>query len=253
MANARFRPDCVNHGMDTLSIRWSAKYGHFLRAEANVNALSYPMPPRTAILGMLAAILGLEKDQLSVELADVRVAVSGKVPTRFWHRVKLRKDPPAALPWEIKRTQRGAESPAPEKAMLLNQEWLLNPDFMVHVAWPEQPARFDELVARIHDRRWHFTPCMGLSELLCDIAYVDVQTATPLPFGRHLVQGVCPADQVRLLTAERLGVHMLRLPYSVSVDRVFRHVPYCLEHRGEQFPVETPSAWQTSTWTGLFL
>lgn len=29
--------------MDTLSFRWSAKYGHF-RAEANVNALSYPAP-----------------------------------------------------------------------------------------------------------------------------------------------------------------------------------------------------------------
>lgn len=239
--------------MDILSFRWSAKYGHFLRAEANVNALSYPAPPRTAVLGMLAAILGLEKDTLAIELAEIRVAVGGAVPARFWHRVKLRKDPPTALPWEVKRNQRGAENPAPEKATLLNQEWLLKPDFRVQIAWPEQPARFAELVERIRERRWHFSPCMGLSELLCDVEFVACQTAKLLPAGRYVVQGLCPAEKVGLVAIDGLGVHLLRLPHSVSAERVFRHVPYYLEHRGQPFSVETDVAWQTSHWTGLFL
>jgi len=198
---------------------------------------------------MLAAILGLEKDALAIELAGIRVAVSGPVPARFWHRVKMRKDPPTALPWEVKRTQRGAENPAPEKATLLNQEWLLRPDFRVHVAWPEQPARFAELVTRIRERRWHFTPCMGLSELLCDVAFLAQQQAIALPAGRHVIQGLCPADNVRLLAEEGLGVHLLRLPHSVSSDRVFHHAPYYLEHRGQPFSVETQSAWQVGAWT----
>ncbi len=239
--------------MDTLSFRWSAKYGHFLRAEANVNALSYPTPPRTVVLGLLAAILGLEKDALAVDLAGIRVAINGGVPARFWHRVKLRKDPPTALPWEVKRNQRGAENPAPEKATLLNQEWLLKPDFRVQIAWPENPARFAELVERIQQRRWYFTPCMGLSELLCDVEFIACQTATRLPTGRHVVQGLCRADEVRLLAEEGLGVHLLRLPHSVSADRVFRHVPCYLEHRGQPFPVKTAAAWQAGDWTGLFL
>lgn len=239
--------------MDVLSFRWSAKYGHFLRAEANVNALSYPAPPRTAVLGMLAAILGLEKDALATELAEIRVAVGGTVLSRFWHRVKLRKDPPTPLSWEVKRNQRGAENPAPEKATLLNQEWLLKPDFRVQIAWPEQPTRFAELVERIRERRWHFSPCMGLSELLCDVEFVAYETAHPLPMGCHVVQGLCPADRVRLIAQEGLGVHLLRLPQSVSADRVFRHVPYYMEHRGQPFSIETDAAWQTSHWTGLFL
>lgn len=239
--------------MDVLSFRWSAKYGHFLRAEANVNALSYPVPPRTAVLGMLAAILGLEKDALATELADVRVAVGGAVPSRFWHRVKLRKDPPAALPWEVKRNQRGVENPAPEKATLLNQEWLLKPDFRVHIAWPEQPERFTELVERIQQGRWHFSPCMGLSELLCDVEFLACQTTSLLSAGRYVVQGLCPAEKARLVAIDGLGVHLLRLPHSVSADRVFRHVPYYLEHRGQPFPVETDAAWRAGDWTGLFL
>jgi CRISPR-associated protein Cas5h len=239
--------------MDTLSFRWTAKYGHFLRAEANVNALSYPAPPRTAVLGLLAAILGLEKEALAVELAMVRVAVSGAPPRRFWHRVKLRKDPPAALPLTVKRTQRGAANPTPEKAMLHHQEWLLQPDYRVHVAWPEQPARFAELVERIRQRRWHFTPCMGLSELLADVVFIAQQSALPLPASRHLIHGLCPAGDVRLLTEDGLGVHLLRLPRHVSPERVFVHAPYYLEHRGQPFPVETGAAWRIGAWTGLFL
>ncbi len=239
--------------MDILSVRWSAKYGHFLRAEANVNALTYPAPPRTTVLGLLAAILGLDKDALADDLAEVRVAVGGAVPARFWHRVKLRKDPPTALPWEIKRNQRGSENPASEKATLHRQEWLLKPDFLLQLAWPEQSARFAELVTRIEQRRWHFTPCMGLSELLSDVEFLGCQPATPLPPGRHLVQGLCPADAVRLLAEKELGVHLLRLPREVSASRVFSHAPYYLEHRGQPFAVETDAAWQVGDWTGLFL
>jgi CRISPR-associated protein Cas5h len=32
-----------------------------LKAEASVSALSYPIPPRTALLGMIGAVLGLER------------------------------------------------------------------------------------------------------------------------------------------------------------------------------------------------
>ena len=52
--------------MEVVTFVWQAKYGHFLRAESNVNALTYPVPPRTAVLGLLGAILGLEKDALAL-------------------------------------------------------------------------------------------------------------------------------------------------------------------------------------------
>ncbi|MBK1695124.1 hypothetical protein CKO09_10290 [Chromatium weissei] len=239
--------------MDILSVRWSAKYGHFLRAEANVNAITYPVPPRTAVLGLVAAILGLEKDALAIELAELQVAVRGAVPMRFWHRVKLRKDPPNTLPYEIKSNQRGSDSPAPEKATLHRQEWLLKPQYELQLAWPTQPTRFNELVERIEQRRWHFTPCMGLSELLSDVEFIDCQSAMRLPLGLQQIQGLCPVDEVRLIAEQNLGVHLLRLPRHVSANRVFSHAPYYLEHQGRSFTVETAAAWQTNNWTGVFL
>ena len=236
--------------MDILSFRWRAKYGHFLRAEANVNALTYPVPPRTAVLGLLAAILGLEKDRLALDLRDALIAVAGAAPRRHWHRIKLRKDPPAALPLRVTKNQKGTD--APEKAALILQEWLLNPDFLIHVALPERPQCFAELANRVRERRWHFTPCMGLSELLANVEFAACQQGHKLERGLVEIQGICLASQAHLRTGEGIGVHMLRMPHSVSENRVFTHAAYYLEHRGRPFPVETDAAWRIGDQVVMF-
>lgn len=229
--------------MDVLSFRWRARYGHFLRAEANANALTYPIPPRPAVLGLLAAVLGLEKDALASELDGALVAVGGPVPQRFWHRVKLRKDPPLALPWRVRANQKVSDT-APEKATLLAQEWLLDPDFVVDVALPRDAARFAELAARLRERRWHYSPCMGPSELLADLELLGLDSAERVPEGPVEVHGVCLADSVRLRGGSGLGVHLLRMPRTVTTDRVFGHSAYYVEHRGRPIPVTTDAAWR---------
>ncbi|MEA3277561.1 MAG: CRISPR-associated protein Cas5 [Pseudomonadota bacterium] len=228
--------------METLSFRWRGRFGHFLRAEANVNAFTYPIPPRTAIQGLIAAILGLEKDSLGEALAGVRIALSGVPPQRFWHRVKLRKDPPAALPFKVKAKQKGSRKP--EKATLVLQEWLYRPDFTVTCALPDQSERFTELCDRVRERRWHFGPCLGLSELLADVEWLSEEQAEPLREGDYRVQGPCRADQVELRAEDGLGIHLLRLPHSVDAQRTFRHRGYYLEHQGRPIPVHTRHAWR---------
>lgn len=237
--------------MDTLSFRWRGRFGHFLRAEANRNALTYPVPPRTAVLGLLAALLGLEKDALATELADTQVAIGGPVPLRFWHRVKLRKDPPAALPYRVSKGQKGSDTD--EKAALINQEWLLAPDFLITCALPEQPERFAELCARLGERRWYFSPCLGLSELLAEVVPVERASAVRLAPGEYLIDSLASAEQVRLLPGDGLGVQLLRMPYSVDADRVFTHRAIYLEHRGRPFPVRTDAAWRVGERVLCFL
>src|SRR5690625_3930096 len=230
--------------MYLLSFHWKAKYGHFLRAEANVSALTYPLPPRTAVLGLLAAVLGLEKDKLATELQDAQVAIAGSAQRCFWHRVKLRKDPPKPLPLPFLMQKRKEKESAHEKAALNRQEWLLTPAFQVHVALPEQPEHFAELVNRIQEQRWHFSPCMGLSEMLAELEFIACRPAEKLAAGHHRIDGICPAVDVRLLPEEGLGIHLLRMPHSVSEDRVFRHASYYVEHKSRPFLVETAAAWR---------
>lgn len=49
--------------MEILSFDISGKFAHFRKFFANNTALSYSIPPRTTVIGILAGILGYEKDQ----------------------------------------------------------------------------------------------------------------------------------------------------------------------------------------------
>jgi CRISPR-associated protein Cas5h len=239
--------------MNVVCFEYKAKYGHFLRAEANANGVTYPVPPRTALLGLIAAVLGRPKDALACELAEAHVALSGVVPHRFWHKTNVRKDPPASLPWRIKKSDKGTARD--ERNFRFPQEWLWQPYYRV---WASLPGpHHDDLASRLRNRRWHFTPCMGLSEMLADLEFVQEDVAKPIAMGSHLITAIAPQDSGRVDTtrAADLGLTLqsLRMPVSVTEDRVFSHRGYWAEHQGLPFPFETDWAWQLGADRFLFL
>jgi len=87
--------------MKLISFQITGRYGHFLRAEGGASAPTYPVPPRTVILGVIGAVLGLKKDQPQILLEPAHIALSGRLPQMHWHKAKLRKDSPAALPQKL--------------------------------------------------------------------------------------------------------------------------------------------------------
>src|SRR5215208_5742308 len=163
---------------------YAGRFGHFLRAVASVSALSYPVPPRTALLGMIGAVLGLEKDTPQVELKDALIAVSGMIPETHWHRVKLRKDPPAALPRRVQSGAAGQKTPKPEQATLIKQEWLFKPRYTVTACLPEKPQA--ESASRVREKRWYYSPCMGLSEMPAQVELVGEGTAAARQEGSEI-------------------------------------------------------------------
>jgi len=239
--------------MQITVFEYHAKFGHFLRAEANASAPSYPIPPRTALLGLAGAILGLEKDNAQVTLAEAQFALAGKIPATHWHKAKLRKDPPAPLPWTVKAGQKGSDTP--EKATLIRQEWLFQPRFTIYAAMPESfTHEFDE---RLRYRRWHFSPCMGLSEMLADLNWLGMFTARPLPEGAHRINTIVPVAHSQFDSAaifqEQIAVRQLRLPREVTPERVFRHAAYFVEREGNPIPAHTNAAWEVEDKIIIFL
>ena len=250
-------------GRSAVVLEYGGRFGHFLRAEASVSALSYPVPPRTALLGMLGAVLGLSKDTPQVELKDAMIAVGGRIPQTHWHRVKLRKDPPTALPWRVKAGAKG--SSAPEKATLIKQEWLFNPRYKVTACLPE--VHHQELVSRLQERRWHYTPSMGLSEMVAQLKFIEEGIASSLPAGSEILCSSVARQYVATLNgrrtlevsgaAEPLAILPLRMPREVTEDRVFTHAEYMIERSGLPMPLHADEAYEvctpSSTETVIFL
>ncbi|MDI6879695.1 MAG: CRISPR-associated protein Cas5 [Desulfitobacteriaceae bacterium] len=241
---------------DLISFQISGRFGHFLRAEAGASALSYPIPPRTVILGLIGAVLGLAKDSPQVDLEPFQVALAGKVPQGFWHKAKLRKDPPELLPSVIKRSQAEEKTTKPERATLIAQEWLFNPSYTLWVSLPERyQAEFER---RIRERQWYYQPSLGLSEMMADIQYLGSAPAKPLPSGCYDVssvirQGVGEIQIPKVLERNNLALHLLRMPRSVTPERVFSHDAYILEKDGRPIPVQTAEGYVVDGKVIMFL
>lgn len=241
--------------MQLINFQLRGRFAHFLRAEASASALSYPVPPRTVILGILGAILGIPKDEPQVVLEPAKIAISGKLPKTHWHRAKLRKDPPAPLPLTIKKTNKPQNTTKPEKATLILQEWLFEPVYTVWVSIPE--PYYSDLELRLRERRWYFTPYLGLSEMMADIKYLGSQEGSPLPKGTYDVISVFPQGlgeiNVKQAFQRELSIYRLRMPQSVTPDRIFHHGNYLTERKARTIPVNTDQAYRVGDRIVMFL
>lgn len=240
--------------MKTVHFVYRGKFAHFLRAEANASAPSYPVPPRTVLLGLTGAVLGLEKDSPQQVLGEACYAVAGKIPQTHWHSANLRKEPPAPLDYVVKATSKGSGG-SDEKNTIIAQQWLLNPCYDVWAALPE--PFHGEFVQRLRDRAWYFCPCLGLSAMIADLEYQDEDEAEQMPRGVYAIAGVLRevAGTVDIAQAAREQMHLklLRLPRAVSEERVFSHASYWLEKENRQVPFETDKAWKLQDRYLLFL
>jgi len=78
--------------MEVISIDISGKFAHFRKFYVNNTALSYFIPPRTTIMGMLAAIQGKQRDSYYSEMASdkIRIGIRILCPLKkSFHRVNL--------------------------------------------------------------------------------------------------------------------------------------------------------------------
>jgi CRISPR-associated protein Cas5h len=241
--------------MKLISFQITGRYGHFLRAEGGASALTYPVPPRTAILGIIGAVLGLKKDQSQILLEPAHIALSGKLPQMHWHKAKFRKDPPETLTTTIKRTQKTEKATKPEKATLIGQEWLFNPCYTVWISIPE--PHFTDLERRLIEKRWHFQPSLGLSEMMAELNYLETGEIVPLTSGTHYVNSVFPHENGMLdmdrIFEDELVIHSLQMPRTVTFDRIFSHANYFMERDDRPMPVETSHAFKSSNRVLMFL
>lgn len=232
--------------MRVVRFRYRGKVGHFLRAEANVDGLTYPIPPPTALLGLIGAVLGLPKDAAQVQLATARFAVApvGRLPLRFWHTTNIRKDPPAPLPPRVKKSEKGSSKD--QRNMRFAQEWLWKPEYTVWASLPD--GLHAELLDRLRQRRWHFNPCLGLAHMFADLDEADELVAHPLEQGAHWVASAAPQDagivEIEEACKGQLTLQSLRMANTVTPVRSFTYRSYWVEIQGRPFPFQTAQAVQ---------
>jgi len=167
----------------------SGPMAHFRKYYTNTSALSYGFPPRTVLMGIVAAVLGFERDSYYESLGGGRFAVAVKVPVRRlvqtvnYTRTKtedlgvlrrLGAVPGTQVPLEF-LLPRGAE---------------LNLRFRVFFSHPDADL-LREAARRCEEQRPYYPLYLGLTECLAQPAFVRL-------FGRGEYEPLAPGRTVLL-------------------------------------------------------
>jgi CRISPR-associated protein Cas5h len=182
-AAAGFVPDtCV--GFDV-----TADFAHFRKVGNNSAKPSYRIPPRTTLAGMLAGILGLDRDSYYDLFAPSTSAVA-VVPKRLPHTytmgittVNTKADDAIQYLPRDRHYTKSAEMLTPRSYVKYDRqrdtyEMLVDPSYRVYVALSD--TEIDrELQDRLVNSRYHYSPSLGLSECLAELSAVDTHAVEP--------------------------------------------------------------------------
>lgn len=231
-----------------VSFRYSGKYGHFRKPYSNVSSFSYPFPPRTAIAGLLGAILGIPKEEIAdkFDKNNLKAAVEIEKSTKtITHVTNLRQDGSGGIEYSIKRPKKNwkpaklKNTPEWNKATQIPMELLRNPSFILYI---NLKYDMDELVYRIKNERYFYTPAIGLSEFLAKLEYISCGSAESLSPGDYEVSTVISKEECSLkfgLLKPEDGhqIQEVKAPYSATSDRIFKLKYYLLNIISKPLPV----------------
>ena len=154
------------------------EYGHFRKYNTTTSPLTYSIPTRTAIAGILGAILGMER-----ELRD-GVYSEGAEPVQEFFS-KERSDIAVQIINGVKKENIGFNLINTKKSFYdltqagrtqIEFELVKDVHYRVYLAMHDS-SKFEELLERIVHKRHHFTPYLGLAQFTTIVEFVQKATA----------------------------------------------------------------------------
>ena len=155
------------------------EYGHFRKFNTTTSPLTFAVPPRTALLGMIGAVLGIEREQgvgrynenqipladwLSPNKAQIAVQVLNPIQKTQMAFNLIDTEKTKSSFFNIKnRTQ-------------IEFELLKKPKYRVFLRWDNE-VMMQDLQDRICSRTHYFTVCLGLSQFVAQTNWIGVYSS----------------------------------------------------------------------------
>ncbi|MFB6125680.1 MAG: type I-B CRISPR-associated protein Cas5b [Halolamina sp.] len=165
-----------------LSFELSGPWAHFRRVEGNVVKQTYRIIPRTTVTGLVAAMLGLDRDSyydaFGPRVSAVAVEPLGPLRTMNMPQNTLST---AAEHMETLPSRGHARVSLPDPTELRQQhnyEVLVDPAYRIDLRLAADGLR-SRLRERLREGTSHYVPSLGLSEHLAEVSYLGEFPVTP--------------------------------------------------------------------------
>ncbi|MEW5820539.1 MAG: type I-B CRISPR-associated protein Cas5b [Cyanobacteriota bacterium] len=169
--------------MEILTFDIQGKFAHFRKFYTNSSALSYFIPPRTTIIGIIAAILGRERDEyyeeFSSDLCKIGVKVNNKIKKATQRLNYLKIENKSDLNGSKGRTQVPFEIVMPEN---IKKSYVSYKIFF----WHNDAKLLQELYNRIKTKRYHYPITLGTANFTAFINNERLITSNELTETENL-------------------------------------------------------------------
>ena len=212
---------------------------HFRRPYAITTALSFPAPPRTALCGLVGAVLGLPKNDSLEQFRDSLAvfALQLLTPLQTGH-VSLNlldtKGSPTFRPKSV------------NPHTIMRYEIIREPRYRVWFSHPELGSR---LAATRSDGMTNYTPCLGLAWMIAwfgeTIRIVQAEEVNAETGSQSFVSPIRSADLQDVRWDEEAIYQRIRMPAEMLPTRkVERYEEYLLETTGLPITATLRTYWR---------
>jgi CRISPR-associated protein Cas5 subtype I-B len=194
--------------MRACQLKISGQWGHFKKPETNNNPLTHDFITKTAFVGLMGAVLGIERREMNALFpqlcTDLLYGVQLMHPVKKESHAFIVRN--ADLPGRARK--RGERLLKPK-----HFEFLKDPAFLVSVARHEDRSSiwFDRFVQAVSTNEAGFTPVLGLHNCPADLTFVSEGHFSEKQLG--LFEAHCFVSTDHILEDSR---H----PFHVGLDKI---------------------------------
>lgn len=150
---------------EIVEIEISGRFAHFRRFYANASPLTYDLPPRTALAGLIGAIMGWD-EAACLEKTDItRCAIAAGIAPIEAHK------PIQKVMFPVLYRFNFSKEGIPKESSRANYELLYKPRYRIFVSFEEKDV-LDEFRKRCTQRRFVYEPYLGTASFP---AYIEFE------------------------------------------------------------------------------
>lgn len=157
----------------------SSEYGHFRKYNTTTSPLSYSIPTRTAIAGLMGAILGMEREvadgvfpEGAIPVQEFFSKANSEIAVQIINPVKKEN-----VAMNLINTKMSFYDLSKAGRTQIEFELVKNVKYRIFVALNSNEEVFTDLTERIKMKKHHFSPYLGLAQFTATIDFVDVKRA----------------------------------------------------------------------------
>jgi len=214
---------------------WS-DYAHFRKIYTTTSPLTFSIPPRTALCGLIGAMIGLEKEH-NEYLRNFAIKKT-KIGLKILNPIKKVRIAENLI---HTKNAKGIGMNLITERTQINFEFLKDPKYRIYF-W-DSNGLLDALKKQLSGHKSVYTPCLGLSENIANFEFIgEFVTSTQKSKNGNIIHSVIPIEKLRdeqgMEFASGLEYFSERIPVEMNSERIVtKYSDILFERNGK--PIQT--------------